>query len=187
MLTKAAENLMQLLMIGTDSNNTYGVGVVNYKNISGTLRYMSGGQNSNNVFPVSKHLYFNLNPITYGGGICVGSGSTPPAKTDYTLESMITTGLTGNVTFAEQFDNSKASWKFLVVLTNTSSNPIIVSEIGYMEKCLYSNSRGAAVAPSSSDIILFDRTVLESPVTISPNESKVIEYIFESSATDVYE
>ena len=56
-------------------------------------------------------------------GIWIGSGTTPPAATDYTLESRITSGATGTCTISDDYidGDGNPTLKMVVTITNTGS------------------------------------------------------------------
>ena len=106
-------------------------------------------------------------------GVFFGSGTTPPTKDDYDLESMITTGLaiTNTGTSTKDKGNGVYSVEASYVLRNTSAATITVSEMGtFGEVHFKTNSDYHAYR------ILFERQVLEEPVIIQPGESKLITY-----------
>lgn len=103
-------------------------------------------------------------------GLYFGSGTTPPTKEDITLESLIESGLTVNSggVFFENDDNGQYVVSANNVLTNASDAPITINEIGLIS--------GVASSSSKYTQVLFERTVLSSPITIQPNESKLVTY-----------
>lgn len=106
-------------------------------------------------------------------GVYFGSGTTPPQRSDYTLEAPIESGLSftysGGVAFS---DDGGGKWSVLTnyIVTNTSDTDISISEIGVI------TIFGANNAQTTSAPILFERTVLSTPVTIAPGASKLITY-----------
>ena len=103
--------------------------------------------------------------IPSSSGVYFGAGSTPAQKTDYDLENMITSGLTiTNGSFVSTNSGNGVYWyECSYIVRNSSENEITISEIGY-----YSAADNYAV--------LMERTVLASPLTIQPGESKLITY-----------
>lgn len=101
-------------------------------------------------------------------GVYFGTGKTPAKITDYTLENVITTGLTitsGGVVEASPGDGV---YEFLSTFSvkNTSAENITISEVGY-----FASFKTGDIKP-----VLFERTVLASPITIKPGEVKIITY-----------
>lgn len=114
-------------------------------------------------------------------GVFFGSGTTPPSKTDYTLEIPITSGL--NVdnpsTLIEQsYGNGQYAFISNFVLTNTSNDNISVSEMGLIVPLYGYNSvnGGNVTSVTNWSFALMERTVLDEPVVILPSESKLITY-----------
>lgn len=104
-------------------------------------------------------------------GIYFGSGSTPANKNDYTLESVIESGLSiSNPSSLVQSNdgNGKYSFSSPIVISNTSDAEININEIGLF---LPGGENG-----SQWYLLLMERTVLTEPITIAPGESKLVEY-----------
>lgn len=101
----------------------------------------------------------NVELYPFTRGIALGSGTTPPQKTDYKLESPITTGLTyfGNNT---NQTNEITSW--VQTVQNTSTAQITITEVG-----LFSQA-----GKSIGCTFLLTRTVLDTPVVLQPDEVK---------------
>ena len=100
--------------------------------------------------------------------IIIGSDNTPETGASYCLKKIITSGLNVAVTRSVQ-DNSDGSCSSIVIanITNTSSAPITVGEIGMRKNVGY----------TSVDIaVVFDRTPLGTPLTIQPGEVGRIVY-----------
>lgn len=102
-------------------------------------------------------------------GVYFGAGTTPAAKTDYKLESIIESGLTiSRVNDAPQLDvvGGKYVYSASYVVKNTGTENIVIGEIGYYGRLVGTYSFAA----------LMERTVLDTPLTIRPGESKLITY-----------
>lgn len=97
------------------------------------------------------------NTLIASRGICLGSGTTPATIDDYKLENPITTGFSASV--VRQYDAQYNS-TFVITLTNTSADDIVIGEIGYVGDAHYGAGNSYAA------YVLFDRTVLDSPITI---------------------
>ena len=96
-------------------------------------------------------------------GIYLGTGTTPPQKSDYKLEAVIASGLSisnGRRLFLDE-GNGKYSYSAQAVVKNTSGADITITEMGYYGYL----SVGA---------ILFERRVLDNPITIKAGESKLL-------------
>ena len=99
------------------------------------------------------------------GSFMVGSGTTPPTLDDYNLESRITADLTGQV-----IRTHDGTGIIYINLTNSSSNPITISEIGYYAMCYTKED-----SYSSPVGCLLERSVFD-PVTIQSGEIAQIQY-----------
>lgn len=104
---------------------------------------------------------------TTGGGIIIGTGTTPPTVNDYKLENQITSGF-GSTTSFPNNDSAVYNAKGIVsccTITNSSqTDNLVINEIGYIKgRAGYWN-------------ILYDRIVLDTPITIAPGATKTIEY-----------
>lgn len=103
-------------------------------------------------------------------GVRIGTGVTPATADDYTLESVINSGLSvvnpQDVTVTRENDFVAVYATYTV--TNNGTTAVAISEIGLFCAGVYTSS---TMVP-----ILADRTVLESPITINPGEAKPITY-----------
>ena len=99
-------------------------------------------------------------------GIVLGSGTTPATVYDYALESLITSGLNANVVrSADGGDNLV----YVLTLTNTSVEEITIGEIGIVDQAYTGEGSGYKQ-------VLMERTVLDSPVTLSAGAVAVVTY-----------
>lgn len=110
-------------------------------------------------------------------GIVVGRGSTAPTVNDYRLESIITSGLIASSTTSSSVDENQVCRLHIdLLLTNVSTSPITVSEIGW------SSGMDVGTAPNinsaSRRYFLMDRTVLDTPLTIAAGDSEILRYTF---------
>lgn len=108
---------------------------------------------------------------TNTAGVHFGTGTTPPNKADYKLEEEITSGLSiTNQESAEITDLGGGKYKVEAsfILKNTTAEAIAISEIGLYSYGGYSSS--------SAYTVLFERQVFDTPITIQPNESKLVTY-----------
>ena len=97
--------------------------------------------------------------------LVLGSGNTPASVDDYKLESIITTSLSGSV--SKSVDDN-GNLVIVISVTNTSSAPIIVGEIGIPANCHNEST--------ARDLCLVERTVLDEPITLGAGESCFISY-----------
>ena len=117
-----------------------------------------------NYVPSPFLTYVTFNPY---GGILIGSGETPPTLDDYRLEAQITSGMTASN--SRGFDENGNPYT-IITLTNSSDKAITVREIGVVGYGYYN------AGSSGSRNVLFDRTVLDSPLTIEPGGVGQITY-----------
>lgn len=109
-----------------------------------------------------------------GAGICLGYGNRAAAVTDYQLESP-STALSATVTrtVLDLDANGNPYIQFDIAVTNTLEQTRTISEIGYRQNLRGSTTQGGT---GSNRVCLFDRTVLDEPITIEPNEVVTIRY-----------
>lgn len=102
--------------------------------------------------------------INYSGTYLIfGNGNTPP-NNDYSLSSEITSGLTCNA-IRQAF--TKSGMIYTSTITNDSSNPITITEIGLCEDCIQSSTiYGQAI---------LGREEIE-PITLQPGDTKSFTY-----------
>lgn len=132
-----------------------------WKVITDGLKYQNGnvGNSGYGTSPQSDTLLFRTGSVQIGGssnGIVLGSGMTPATLDDYCLESRITSGLSGSVSLTSDPNNDLL---YTLVLTSTSTDDITIGEIGIMSYAYTGQNGGNA-------LVLIERTVLDTPVTI---------------------
>lgn len=141
------------------------------KNIYGSTVTVNADVSHKGDIGANMHYATCEDPANLYGGVYFGRGTTPAARTDYKLESVITSGLTiSNVYTFPQLEtvDGKYVWSASYVVKNTSTEDIVISEVGYY---------GQVGRNSSADYLaLMERTVLSTPLTIKPGESKLITY-----------
>lgn len=112
------------------------------------------------------------------GGVYFGAGSTPATKEDYCLEAPITSGLTITNPSALTWENG-GNGKYTVaadyLVRNTTESDINIGEIGVFVSAHY-NSYTNLGNSTENNVLLMERTVLETPVTIPAGEARLIEY-----------
>lgn len=106
----------------------------------------------------------------YTDNIRIGSGTTPATFNDYNLESHITSGFSASYSqISKTFTEEGAVWSVIHTITNTSSSPLTVGEIGCFAGIKTTSS-------GSYNAVMIDRTVLDTPVTIPVNGVAQITY-----------
>lgn len=108
-------------------------------------------------------------PLAFGSypGIVIGSGTTPATYHDYKLENMITSGLSATRVYADG--------KTRITLTNNSGGDITIGEIG-VQMYSYTTALSTSNNETGRKVVLVERTVLDSPMTIPNGGSGVIDY-----------
>lgn len=138
--------------------------------------YAKTMDNLNNVTFYPGNMAYNQNNIHYGGSysggphVVIGAGDTPPTKEDYDLadSSIMASDKMRSLT-------QTASWTkedgtvVTVQWQNNSDSAITVREVGFAMK-------SANTAYSKSANYLLARKVLDTPVTIQPNEVYAFSY-----------
>ena len=107
---------------------------------------------------------------TESSGVWIGNGKTPPTPDDYKLENRITAGFsfTNQSNKAVSVDEDGIHISATYGVTNTGTEPLEISEIGLVSY----HSTGS----SNSAYFMVERTVLETPIVIPPNETRQITY-----------
>lgn len=108
----------------------------------------------------------------HGWGVHFGTGTTAPTLDDYTLESMITSGLTiASQTGSRTITDNKVTITGIYLLSNSGDADVVVGEIGYYGMAYYSASNWTC--------FLLDRTVLDEPITIPAGSTGQVAYTIE--------
>lgn len=163
---RIATLLQMSTMTGSDT------ALVPVKGIDGSAAYASCYSSNNFPYNVTTSVSFSSS----GAGIRVGTGGTAASEDDYKLEAQITSGMSASsVTPTYNVDGSGNPYlEYLFTLTNNTSNDITVREIGYVQSLRVASTQGGKANTSSN--FLFDRTVLDTPVTVPANDSAAIKY-----------
>lgn len=173
MITRNFKNLVALVLLG---NNTGPAAFLQAKTLEGTNIYLGP---LFTMFPhnVSKDVGFSV----YSKGILLGTGITPPTENDYRMDTLITSGLkAGNVSSVYNVDDNGNPYMVMIfTLSNTTNADIVVSEVGYAQTVCSTRAYGG-IASNNNHMVLFDRTLLNTPVTVPANGDAVIEYAIKS-------
>ena len=119
-------------------------------------------------------------------GIALGSGTTPVTDEDYTMESLITSGISASfASQAKAYDAIEGkSYAYVnITVTNTGASDVTISEIGLFITSRCSTTRGDSVSTGAEVTVMVDHTLLNTSVTIPANEAAVIQYRFEIDDT----
>ena len=169
MITKNYKNHIYCILACRNDSNAKGMLPIRAYN--NTVYYDNGYGYSS--FP--NNISTNLVTSASSTGIMVGTGTTAPTEDDYKLESQITSGISSSVNRDNGMDsNGNPYVQYDITITNTSSSSITISEIGYQQKIYATTTQGGTSA--SDRTCLFDRTVLDEPVTIPSGSYGVIRY-----------
>lgn len=105
----------------------------------------------------SPNMSYPRNSLTNKGGVFFGTGNIPPTFDDYKLAGSLITTFSASASVDVSQDDNGYTITALYTITNTGSEAFTVSEVALM------------ASPSNSALstkILFERTVLDNPVTI---------------------
>lgn len=90
--------------------------------------------------------------------VVFGNGNVEPKIDDYKLSGHIITGISTTVSNTVSLDGEDAVQSSVFTITNNNNDDITISEVAYCGK--------ACSTTSGSGVGLFERTLLESPITI---------------------
>lgn len=165
-------NFKYLLAAALPSASTTGVriGTLPVRSVNGITYYLC-----NHVYHFPFGVSFSISRSATSTGISVGTGGTPPTEFDYNLENTLLEGIDLTLTQAVSGMDGDSSYVDLhLTVVNTSDAPITIREIGYKQAAL-TTERPLATATIDT-VILIDRTVLDTPLVLQPNDAGVIEY-----------
>ena len=162
MLTQNFYNIMISLMKQVDESSNTKIPYTNHRGEQGTLGYSR--VNFQGLYKVLSE-GFNKASVY---GIRFGTGTTPPAMTDYNLEAPILDGSLSSEAVApmQGFDTDHARIYVTHEVKNNSQNAVTITEAGVFGSPTTNNSL----------YYLLDRTVFDTPVTIPAGGTKSITY-----------
>ena len=175
---------------GGDVDGNYSVNKALYKGISGGLYYPKtsayGNTSNANGWPNTIPTSFKIGTIDetvsssdQSPWLIIGSDNTAPSLSDYNLKSQITTGLSlGTTTRTAINDTDGRIKRYSCLATNISNSDIVVGEFGMVVIAVAASLPN--VSTGGGYRILFDRTVLDTPLTIPANESATLIYDFKT-------
>lgn len=164
MITSGFKNVVSQIL----SNGGTAKGLLPIKDVSGTTVYLADYDD----FPYNVETTFTLN--ANNAGISVGSGTTIVSENDYQLVTPITSGLMGNVIVDKGIESGNAYITLNITVTNTSNSNITIAEICYKQEFKVTSTQSGTT--TSTVVCMIDRSLLETPITISPNETAVLTY-----------
>lgn len=162
-------NFLNLLAMSLQSGSN--VGSLFVRDVTGLPRYLTGTFG----FPANPTKAVTTDPAA--AGISVGTGNTPATEDDYQLAEPLSSGI--NLTLTETVygvdEGGLPYAQYKVTVTNTGSDPLTVKEICYKQNV------GTAKYPgmtndAAAKVCMLDRTVLDTPVAISPGDAGIITY-----------
>lgn len=175
MLTRNWYNQMATQMTGAKITN----GITRYDGTKATSSYQTGNTTSyidergNSVFYHARSVVTSTPIYTNTSGILFGTGDTPPTLDDYKLAGNIVTGITAQVSTSYEIEDEGNGVSAVVglityLITNNNSTEITIKELCVLGYCdTGSNSQTGAC---------FDRTVLDTPLTIQPGSIGQLQY-----------
>lgn len=167
MVTRNFKNFLAGIL-GSSGTNYYGT--LPIKGCDGTTYYMCNGYRQ---YPYSSTVTLALAATT--AGFVLGSGTTPATENDYKIETPITSGISCTPTRANGADNNGNPYvEWTLVVTNTGSTDITVTEIAYNQTLQVVTAAGGTSAQNK--VVCLDHTLLDSPVTIAAGSQSTIKY-----------
>ena len=170
-------NFLNILAMTLESGSS--VGCLSCRDVNGNQRFLSGIFG----FPYGPTKTFTLNATA--AGISIGTGTTPESEDDYNLEQTITSGV--NVVITATSYGAESPWfpyvKYDLTVTNTGANPLVVTEVGYKQTC--STTKVIGSSRNENTILLLDRCVLDTPVSIAPGDAGIVTYRLQTNPMPV--
>jgi hypothetical protein len=174
-------NFLNILAMTLESGNQNKIGCLRSRDVNGNTRFLNGYFSAN--FPYNPVQTFTLNATA--AGISIGTGSIPASEDDYNLEQTITSGV--NVVLTGTSYGAENPWypfvKYDLTITNTGADPLVVTEVGYKQNCNTTQVIGSTRTMNS--VLLLDRCVLDTPVTIAPGDAGIVTYRLQTNPTPV--
>lgn len=114
----------------------------------------------NSVYVTRPTVYNNVN------GISIGSGTGAAKVTDYWLEKHITAGITCSIVKTADIIDSSGNYFSEVILNIIANSNVVIGELGWSNACF-----------------LLDRTVLDTPLSLSAGQTASIKYRITNAST----
>lgn len=165
MFTRNFLNLMSALPQASSTVS----GTMPVKDVYGMQYCLS---NQHNRFPNAVTEAYTTD--AYAAGISLGTGSEEPSENDYNLGSTITSGLSVSIASRTPSFTGGVSYTYQLSITNTSSNDIVISEIGYKQTCRCAYTYGNTSAFDA--IILLDRSLVSPAITLHAGQTCSLRY-----------
>lgn len=140
------------------------------KTLAGQTRYVTPFSSSSFPDQVTNSLVLG----TSGYGIVLGTGTTAPTGDDYNLAEQITSGISATITTSTEINASdEYVTTYNIVVTNSGSDPVTITEIGRTGGLASASTSGGTYSTAA---FLFDRTLLDAPVEIAASGNATIKY-----------
>ena len=112
--------------------------------------------------------FYVTRPTKYNNssGISIGSGTGAAKVTDYWLEKQITSGITCSIVQTDDIIDSSGNYFGEVVLNIIATSNVVIGELGWSSACF-----------------LLDRTVLDTPISLSAGQTASIKYRITNAST----
>ena len=174
-------NFLNILAMTLESGNN--VGCLRCRDVNGDTRFLTGSFNVSGAFPYATAKSFTL--TASAAGISIGTGTAPESEDDYNLEQTITSGV--NVVLTGTSYGAESPWfpfvKYDLTITNTGANPLVVTEVGYKQTLNTAKLIGSS--KTENTVLLLDRCVLDTPVTIAPGDAGIVTYRLQTNPMPV--
>ena len=166
MINNNFKKILKCLFTYTNTN----FNALNIIGLDGTKMHIIGGD----YVYILQYLNTSLNTIINSdgissdvkGGVCIGfgAGSKQVSLEDYNLETII-----NNLSYqSSSVETTEEGYTVITSAKNNTSTDIIVSEVG-----IFCRGRGEDSGEAFASLpFMLTRNVLETPITIKPNETK---------------
>lgn len=170
MVTRHYQNFLRTIL----QSSSQGRGWLPLRDVNGKIWYSSG--NFPNAYPYSPTLNTTLDKTA--AGISVGTGTAAATEFDYNLKATITSGIAMSTTYKRTLIDGDGNYylEFEVTVTNNKTTDLTISEIGYKQTFNGIKYPGSNPSSAANIVCLIDRTVLSTPMTLTPGSAGVITY-----------
>lgn len=127
----------------------------------------------------SERRYNTFTTYANTAGFYIGSGTNPPAATDYCLQSRITSGFSASTSYSFIDDNGTPTLQIIMTITNTSNSDLTIAEIGHF-RIMKATPTQYSGSGSRNDAYMTERNVLSTPIVLAPNDYTTIKYTAET-------
>ncbi len=166
MITNHFKALAASLLFNAGTSGLYGM--YEYKTVAGTTKYACG-------YTITATKMDIAASTGASAGIHFGSGTTTPTAADYGIETEVQVSATVTGT---TFTKTTNGWQKSVdiTLTNTGESAVTIAEVAFYGSIRGAASEGGTSAANSDLIVMFDRTLLDTPITIPAGSAATMTY-----------